>query len=52
MNLQDGGLTKKFNMDELLDNIMVYWVTNSITSSARLYSEAFSRRQTAYKFDR
>ena len=30
--------------DELLDNIMVYWLTNSGASSARLYWESFGRR--------
>lgn len=27
--------------DELLDNVMMYWATNSATSSARLYWESF-----------
>lgn len=35
----DGGLLEKFTLDELLDNIMFYWVTNSFTTSARLYAE-------------
>jgi len=39
---EDGALTAKFNLDELLDNIMLYWVTNTITTSVRYYSEAFS----------
>ncbi len=30
--------------DELLDNVMLYWVTNSATSSARIYWESFGRR--------
>ena len=30
--------------DELLDNVMLYWVTASATSSARLYWESFGRR--------
>ena len=29
--------------DELLDNVMFYWATNSATSSARLYWESFGR---------
>jgi hypothetical protein len=29
------------SFDELLDNIMIYWVTNSATSSARIYWESF-----------
>ncbi|XP_076621441.1 juvenile hormone epoxide hydrolase 1-like [Colletes latitarsis] len=42
----DGGLLEKFTLDELLDNVMVYWVTNSITTSVRLYAENFN---TAYR---
>ncbi|KAK2720806.1 juvenile hormone epoxide hydrolase 2-like [Artemia franciscana] len=42
MYKEDGGLTEKFTMDELLTNVMVYWVTNSITSSVRLYREQFA----------
>ncbi|XP_014293276.1 juvenile hormone epoxide hydrolase 2 isoform X1 [Halyomorpha halys] len=40
-SLQDGGLE---NLDkvELLDNIMIYWLTNSITTSMRLYKEYFA----------
>lgn len=38
----DGGILEKFTLDEILDNIMVYWVTNSITTSARLYAETMS----------
>lgn len=29
--------------DELLDNVMLYWLTNSAASSARLYWESFSQ---------
>ncbi|WP_163851898.1 epoxide hydrolase family protein [Pseudooceanicola aestuarii] len=29
--------------DELLDNIMIYWLSNSATSSARLYWESFGK---------
>jgi len=43
--LPDGGLTKKFKYDDLLDNVMIYWVTNSITTSMRLYSETFNIKQ-------
>nr|CAD7403396.1 unnamed protein product [Timema poppensis] len=41
----DGGLTHKFQLADLLDNVMIYWVTGSITTSVRLYSEGFSRAQ-------
>ncbi|XP_044760197.1 juvenile hormone epoxide hydrolase 1-like [Coccinella septempunctata] len=39
---EDGGLTEKYKMEDLLDNIMIYWVTGTITSSMRLYSESFN----------
>jgi len=36
----NGDLEQAVSRDELLTNIMIYWVTNSITSSARLYFES------------
>ncbi|XP_023312674.1 juvenile hormone epoxide hydrolase 1-like, partial [Anoplophora glabripennis] len=42
-DLDDGGLTKKFSLTNLLDNVMIYWVTRSITTSMRLYSETFNQ---------
>lgn len=39
---EDGGLLEKYTMDELLDNVMIYWVTNSMTTSMRLYAETFN----------
>merc|ERR1712168_775504 len=41
--LPDGGLTKKFTLDQLLTNIHVYWFTHSITTSVRLYAEFLSK---------
>lgn len=35
----DGDIEKRFSKDELLTNIMIYWMTETITSSARLYYE-------------
>lgn len=35
----NGELEKKFSKDELLTNIMIYWVTNTIGSSVRIYYE-------------
>ncbi len=32
---------KKFTRDHLLDNVMIYWLTNSGASSARFYWESF-----------
>ncbi|XP_013789374.2 epoxide hydrolase 1-like [Limulus polyphemus] len=52
VNLPDGGLTEKFTLDELLTNVMVYWITNSITSSMRFYKETLSERTLNYQIDR
>lgn len=38
----DGHPENALSRDELLDNVMVYWVTNTAASSARLYWESFS----------
>jgi pimeloyl-ACP methyl ester carboxylesterase len=35
----DGALANTFSRDQLLTNVMLYWVTRSFTSSARLYWE-------------
>lgn len=39
--LADGGLEKYFSLDSLLDNVMIYYLTDSITTSIRLYKESF-----------
>lgn len=44
-DLDDGGLTKKYSLTNLLDNIMIYWVSRSVTTSMRLYSESFNKAQ-------
>ncbi|GFQ89859.1 epoxide hydrolase 1 [Trichonephila clavata] len=36
---EDGGLTEKFTLDELLTNVMLYWVNNNFTAAARFYKE-------------
>ncbi|MBK5288902.1 MAG: epoxide hydrolase [Acidimicrobiia bacterium] len=38
----DGDPLSVLTADELLDNVMVYWLTNTAASSARLYWESFS----------
>ncbi|GFZ30152.1 multidrug MFS transporter [Clostridium zeae] len=35
----NGDLDKSFSKDELLTNIMIYWITNTIGSSANMYYE-------------
>ncbi len=38
----DGHPENVFSRDEMLDDVMMYWATNSATSSARLYWESFT----------
>ncbi|XP_051815436.1 epoxide hydrolase 1-like [Acanthochromis polyacanthus] len=38
-DLVDGGLERKFSLDDLLTNVMIYWTTGSIISSMRFYKE-------------
>lgn len=52
-SLSDGGLdSRKDLQDAILDNIMIYYLTNSITTSMRLYAESFTRKQRAYQLER
>lgn len=39
----DGGLTKSFKLDELLDIVTMYYATNSIATSVRFYKESLMR---------
>ena len=36
---QEGRLNAKLTMDELLTNVMIYWINNCMTSAARFYKE-------------
>jgi len=36
----DGDVERRFSKDELLTNIMIYWTTQTINSSVRLYCES------------
>lgn len=42
-DLDDGGLEKTYGITTLIDNIMLYWVTNSITTSMRIYAEDWTK---------
>ncbi|GJQ78773.1 Jheh2 [Trypoxylus dichotomus] len=42
---EDAGLLEKYTYDELLDNLMYYWLPQSFTTASRIYAEAFSKRQ-------
>ncbi len=41
----DGQPETVVDRDTLLDNVMLYWLTNSAASSARLYWESFKQRE-------
>ena len=43
----DGKVEKRFTKDELLTNITIYWITQTATSSMRIYYEV---RKTGWKF--
>ncbi|XP_063547333.1 juvenile hormone epoxide hydrolase-like [Cydia strobilella] len=47
----DGNLLSKFSLTTLLDNVMIYWASNSITTSVRLYAETFARKQQSLRLD-
>lgn len=48
-NLNDGGFEVDFKLDALLDNIMIYYLSNTAVSAARIYKEAFNK---SYDMDR
>ncbi|XP_033251957.1 juvenile hormone epoxide hydrolase 1-like [Drosophila miranda] len=51
-SLADGGITKRYTMDALLDNVMIYFLTNSINTSQRLYAEPYSKEQRGLLLER
>lgn len=46
------GIAKVFTIDAVLDNIMIYYLTNTATSAARLYKESTSKEFLGYQMDR
>ncbi|KAH0535869.1 hypothetical protein KQX54_019788 [Cotesia glomerata] len=38
----DGGIYEKFTADALIDNLMMYWIPNSMTTAMRIYAESFN----------
>lgn len=40
--VEDGGILTNLDMTALVDNVMLYYSTNSITTSLRLYKESFN----------
>lgn len=47
----DGGLDFRFTKEQLIDNLMMYWASNSITTSMRLYSETFNAKTMSLGMD-
>jgi pimeloyl-ACP methyl ester carboxylesterase len=45
----DGKILEYYNIDDLLNNVMLYWVTNSITTSMRFYKENFGNNKKSMK---
>lgn len=41
--LEDGGLERKYSLDDLLTNVMIYWTSGCIISSMRFYKENFGK---------
>ncbi|XP_017550856.1 epoxide hydrolase 1-like [Pygocentrus nattereri] len=48
-DLEDGGLERKFSLDDLLTNVMIYWTTGSIIPSMRFYKENLGSSSNFYK---
>lgn len=46
-DLDEGGLVEAYGWDRLIDNLMVYWVTNTAGSAARLYAESARAKTSA-----
>lgn len=47
-DFDDGNLLKKFTYTKLLDDVMIYWVTRSMTTSMRLYAESATKSSLSY----
>lgn len=46
----DGGLTEKFTLDELLTNVMIYWTSGNVVSGLRFYKENIGRVNTIAEY--
>lgn len=49
--MKDGALTEKYTMTDLLDNVMIYWVNNCMTSAVRIYAENYVEKNRALNLD-
>ncbi|GAB1285802.1 Epoxide hydrolase 1 [Apodemus speciosus] len=51
-DLEDGGLERKFSLQDLLTNIMIYWTTGTIVSSQRYYKENMGQGLMVHRHER
>lgn len=50
LNRSDGALTAStLTLDELLDNVMIYWISRNGASAARFYYENFAQPDSTYR---
>ncbi|XP_013138350.1 PREDICTED: juvenile hormone epoxide hydrolase-like, partial [Papilio polytes] len=47
----DGGLQLHYTKEQLIDNLMVYWISNSMATAGRIYAESFSPRYFGLRMD-
>ncbi|KAJ8673730.1 hypothetical protein QAD02_004992 [Eretmocerus hayati] len=47
----DGNITK-LGLDNLIDNLMLYWIPNKITSSMRIYAESANRYSSSFQMEK
>ncbi|XP_014358001.2 juvenile hormone epoxide hydrolase [Papilio machaon] len=50
-NRTDGGLELHYTKEQLIDNLMVYWVSNSVATAGRIYAESFGPRYFSLRMD-
>ncbi|XP_063394367.1 juvenile hormone epoxide hydrolase-like [Cydia fagiglandana] len=48
---EDGGLLEFYSREQLLDNVMIYWVSNAKTTAMRMYAETFNKAHIALNID-
>ncbi|KAI5633278.1 alpha/beta hydrolase fold domain-containing protein [Phthorimaea operculella] len=44
---EDGGLYDTFTPEKMIDDLMIYWTTKSITTSFRLYAETLNKKSVS-----
>ncbi|XP_063987163.1 juvenile hormone epoxide hydrolase 1-like [Diachasmimorpha longicaudata] len=46
---EDGGLFEKFTHEELIDNLMMYWMPKKMTTAMRIYAESFNKKNNVWQ---